>query len=654
MNGSLFAGNTDCPRFSRTARAYLLRAGELDWKEINPDIFGSMIQAVAEDDERGALGMHYTSVPNILKVLDPLFLDDLRAQLDAAGDNLRKLKHLRRRIAAIRVFDPACGSGNFLVVAYNKMREIEHEVVKRLGEKFVTQIKLENFYGIEIRSFPVEIAKLSLLIAEFQCNVRLYGEDVAWLNVLPLHRTGQIYVDNALRRDWAEVCPPAVRMAEAPTDLFGMKPVQSEFDFDLKVLETYICGNPPYFGSKWQAEEQKLDLEAVFKGRQNAWKSLDYVAGWFLKGTDYCAQFGASCAFVSTNSICQGQQVPLLWPVVFQLEVEIFFAHTSFKWSNLASRNAVVTVVIIGLKKNPSNYRTIFETHKDDEQTARTVSFINAYLVPGANVIVEPSRKPRNNLPEMLFGNMPRDGGHLLLSAEERRQLLNEYPNARCFVKLFQGSEDFTSACFRSCLWITETEADLALRIPPIRKRLEAVASFRTNSNAGSTRQFAKKAYRFVQIQGVARERSIIVPRHTSEAREWLPVGINRSDVIIADSALAIYDAPLWALALIASRLHLVWIATVCGKIKTVYRYSNTIGWNTFPIPTLTENNKDELSRCAEGILLARERFFPLTVSELYSEAVMPRELRIAHQQNDDVCGQVLTSGVDLEMTPRD
>ncbi len=246
VNGNLFAGKADCPRFSRIARADLLRAGELDWKAINPDIFGSMIQAVAEDDERGSLGMHYTSMPNILKVLNPLFLDDLRAQLEAADDNVRKLKNLRRRIASIRVFDPACGSGNFLVISYIKMREIEFEIVKRLNDNSRTHIKLENFYGIEIKSFPVEIARLSLLIAEFQCDVRFFGEDVAWLNVLPLHKTGQIYVGNALRMDWLEVCPPAIRMELRSTDLFETLPDQGEIDFDAKEAETYICGNPPY------------------------------------------------------------------------------------------------------------------------------------------------------------------------------------------------------------------------------------------------------------------------------------------------------------------------------------------------------------------------------------------------------------------------
>jgi hypothetical protein len=641
VNGGLFTGEANSPRFSRIARSYLLRAGDLDWQAINPDIFGSMIQAVADDEERGSLGMHYTSVPNILKVLNPLFLDDLCALLEKAGDNVRKLKNLRRRIASIRVFDPACGSGNFLVIAYIRMREIEHEIVRRLDDDPKSWIKLENFYGIEIKGFAVEIARLSLLIAEFQCDSRLIGQKEAWRNVLPLHKTGQIHVDNALRLDWLKICPPATRMEQRPTGLFDTPPKQEEIDFEAKEVETYICGNPPYFGSKWQTEVQKHDLRFVFEGRSGSWKSLDYVAGWFMKAADYGAAAGATSAFVSTNSICQGQQVPILWRLIFETGAEIAFAHTSFKWANLASRNAVVTVVVVGLRPNAGRTRRLFETGEDGQTVVREVKFISAYLIPATDVIVEATRRPLNSLPEMLFGNMPRDAGHLLLTDEERRQLERDYPRAKKYLMLFQGSEDFTSGKYRSCLWIDEKEYEDALLISPVRQRIAAVAESRSRSSAESTRQYAKRPYRFVQIQGVAEKQSIIIPRHTSESRDYLPVGINSSDVIIADSALAIYDAPIWNLALIASRIHLVWIATVCGKIKTDYRYSSTLGWNTFPIPRLTEKNKADLSRCAQDILLAREAHFPVTIADLYDPENMPDDLRAAHERNDETLERI-------------
>ncbi|RWA75348.1 MAG: class I SAM-dependent DNA methyltransferase [Mesorhizobium sp.] len=641
VNGGLFTGIADCPRFSRIARSYLLRAAELNWQEINPDIFGSMIQAVADDEERGELGMHYTSVPNILKVLNPLFLDDLRGQLEAAGDNARKLRNLRKRLSSIRVFDPACGSGNFLVIAYIRIREIEHEIVKRTGDTPKSWVPLTNFYGIEIKGFAAEIARLSLLIAEFQCDVRMISQQEARLNVLPLHRTGQIRAGNALQVDWFAVCPTALSMERRETDLFGTTPIQDEIDFEAKEAETYICGNPPYFGSKWQSEAHKDDLKAIFEGRTNSWKSLDYVAGWFMKAADYAANTGASIAFVSTNSICQGQQVPILWPLVFATGSDISFAYTSFKWANLASRNAVVTVVVIGLRRDYGGAPKLYETSADGKTIVREVAHINAYLIPASNIIVEAARKPLNGLPEMLFGNMPRDAGYLLLTDEERRRLGSEYPNARKFLRRFQGSEDFTSGRYRGCIWIEDDEYEAALQIPALRERLAAVAKSRGESSAVSTRQYAAKPYRFVQIQGVSKSHSIIIPRHTSENREYLPVGINPSDVIIADSALAIYDAPIWTLSIIASRLHLVWIASVCGKIKTDYRYSNTIGWNTFPLPKLTHRNKYELASCAENILLARENNFPQSVSDLYEPSEMPEILRMAHDRNDETLERI-------------
>ena len=416
VNGGLFADTKDVPRFSRIARAYLLSAGALDWKKINPDIFGSMIQAVADDEERGELGMHYTSVPNILKVLNPLFLDDLREQLEQAGDNPRKLLNLRRRIASIRVFDPACGSGNFLVIAYIHMREIEAEIIQRRGEeKKKSWIKLSNFYGIEIKDFATEIARLALLIAEFQSDVRFIGQQDALLEVLPLKKTGQIYAGNALRLDWLTVCPPSKPIEQIRKDLFDDVPEQLEVDFEAVEPETYICGNPPYLGSTWQSEEQKSDLKNTFDGRTTLWKSLDYVAGWFIKAADYGAATKTASAFVSTNSICQGQQVPILWPLIFKAGNEITFAHTSFKWANLASHNAGVTVVIVSISNMAGNVKLLFTENDDGKVIAREAANINAYLAAGQNLIVEKTSNPINSLPTMDYGNKPTDGGNLII-----------------------------------------------------------------------------------------------------------------------------------------------------------------------------------------------------------------------------------------------
>ena len=402
VNGGLFSGSTDVPRFTRMARTYLLHAGGLKWREINPDIFGSMIQAVADDEERGALGMHYTSVPNILKVLNPLFLDELRAQLTEAGDNERKLLNLRKRMARIRVFDPACGSGNFLVIAYKQMREIEAEINRRREELHMgSEIPLTNFRGIELRDFPAEIARLALIIAEFQCDVLYRGQKDALAEFLPLDAQNWIVCGNALRLDWLSICPPTgLGVKVVADDLFGTPLNQTEIDFANEGGETYICGNPPYLGSKWQSDEQKADLGAIFDGRAKNWKSLDYVAGWFMKAADYGTKTKTTAAFVSTNSICQGQQVPILWPLIFQTKNRIVFAHTSFKWANLASHNAGVTVVIVGVSGDSNTAKRLY-SQADGDATAvelKEVPNINAYLVAAPNIEVQPSAKPMQDL----------------------------------------------------------------------------------------------------------------------------------------------------------------------------------------------------------------------------------------------------------------
>jgi len=333
VNGELFSGSTDVPRFSRIARSYLIHIGNLDWTKINPDIFGSMIQAVAEDEERGSLGMHYTSVPNILKVLNPLFLDDLRAKLEEAGDNPRMLLNLRKRMSKIRVFDPACGSGNFLVIAYKEMRAIEAEINRRRDEaERRTEIPLTNFRGIELRDFPAEVARLALIIAEFQCDVLYRGQKEALQDFLPLDAQNWITCGNALRLDWLSICPPtgtAVKLHG--DDLFNTPLDQAQIDFENEGGETYICGNPPYKGSQTQTDDQKSDLMAIFDGRTKNWKSLDYVAGWFMKAADYGIVTKAVAAFVATNSICQGRQVDTLWSPIFKAGYKITFAHASFK-----------------------------------------------------------------------------------------------------------------------------------------------------------------------------------------------------------------------------------------------------------------------------------------------------------------------------------
>ncbi|MBV6500977.1 MAG: hypothetical protein CJBNEKGG_03471 [Prosthecobacter sp.] len=643
VNGGLFSGSVDVPRFSKIARSYLLHVGSLDWTKINPDIFGSMIQAVADDEERGALGMHYTSVPNILKVLNPLFLDDLRTKLAEAGDNARKLLNLRQRIAHIRVFDPACGSGNFLVIAYKQMREIEAEINRRRSEaERKSDIPKTNFRGIELRHFSCEIARLALIIAEYQCDVLYRGQQLALAEFLPLEAANWITRGNALQLDWLSICPPTGRgVKNRALDLFETPLDQAEIDFENEGGETYICGNPPYLGRKYQSSEQKRDLKNVFEGRCKDTLSLDYVSGWFAKASDYMESTVADAAFVSTNSICQGIQVSCLWPVLFANGAAISFAYDSFKWTNLASHNAGVTVSIIGLTKQKGSPRRLFTIESNDAVSSRTVNNINAYLVPGNNVFVSPRSKVPDERTPMQFGNHPYYANDLMLRREHRDALLAADSTAAEFVRPLYGSKEFISGSPRYCLWITEDSLDKARRIPQVSQRIDAVRIARLEKDSDlQAVKLAATPYRF-RDQYSAKSKLLVVPIVSSENRPYLPVGLAEPAAIIHNKAFALYDAPLWNMALIGSRLHVIWIGTVCVRMRTDFSYSNTLGWNTFPVPTLTEQNKADLTRCAEDILLVREAHFPATIADLYDPETMPANLREAHERNDETLERI-------------
>lgn len=639
VNGGLFSGSTDVPVFSKIARTYLLHIGGLDWKKINPDIFGSMIQAVADDDERGSLGMHYTSVPNILKVLNPLFLDDLRERLEEAGDNPRKLLNLRSRMSKIRVFDPACGSGNFLVIAYKQMREIEAEINKRRGEpERRSDIPLTNFRGIELRDFPAEIARLALIIAEYQSDVLYRGQKEALAEFLPLDANNWVTCGNALQIDWLSLCAPTGTGVKIRSDdLFGTPLDQAEIDFDNEGGETYICGNPPYLGSQWQSTEQKEDLQRIFEGRTKNWKSLDYVAGWFMKAADFSQHTQAVTALVSTNSVCQGRQVETLWKLIFDTGNEIPFAHSSFKWANLASRNAGVTVVIVAISRNAGAVRRLFSEDKNGSLAVRETSNINPYLISGPNVLVQPSAKPMNSLDEMSFGNMPNEGGHLLLSRWEADDAIHNFGVERRFLRPFVGSQEFIKGQDRRCVWVEDKDYSEARKNPWLNDRFEAVRNQRKASDRATTKQLANTPYKFGEIRQTGNEIVIAVPAISSENRDYLPCGLLPPGTIMSNKCYALFNAPLWCMALVASRMHWVWIGTVCVRMRTDFSYSNTLGWNTFPVPSLTEKNKADLTRCAEDILLAREAHFPATIADLYDPEKMPADLKAAHDRNDDV-----------------
>ncbi|HBN8419897.1 TPA: class I SAM-dependent DNA methyltransferase [Pseudomonas aeruginosa] len=636
VNGGLFSGDPDVPRFTRIARSYLLHIGALDWKQINPDIFGSMIQAVADDEERGALGMHYTSVPNILKVLNPLFLDELRAKLEEAGDNPRTLLNLRKRLARIRVFDPACGSGNFLVIAYKQLREIENSINERRGELGrKSDIPLTNFRGIELRDFSAEIARLALIIAEYQCDVLYRGQKEALLEFLPLSSQNWITCGNALQLDWVSICPPTgISVRLHSDDLFASPLDQAHIDFENEGGETYICGNPPYIGRRNQTKEQKEEIKIVLGKKVKSSASLDYVFCWIEKASDYVRETHSEFAFVTTNSVSQGTQIPIYWPHLFSKGLEINFAHRSFPWSNNASNNAGVTCVILGVGR-PRSPKFIFDGTQRQE-----VSTINAYLLGSSVQVVEPSSVSISSLGKMRYGNLPGDGNYLTLKMFDRDMLLRENPRFDRVIVPLYGAQEFIRGLQRYCLWIDDEDLDFAMQNEFICQRIDGVRQTRVSSPDPSYNALVDRPHQF-RDRNIAEHMTILAPTISSESREYLPCTLLPGRIGTTNQAYAIYDAPLWNMALIASRLHLVWIATVCGKLKTDLRYSNTLGWNTFPVPTLTEKNKADLTRCAEDILLAREAHFPATIAELYDPERMPDNLRAAHERNDEVLERI-------------
>ncbi|MFY0733725.1 class I SAM-dependent DNA methyltransferase [Aurantimonas sp. NFXS3] len=632
VNGGLFKDEIGCPVFSRTSRAYLIRAGELDWKAINPDIFGSMIQAVADDDERGELGMHYTSVPNIQKVLDPLFLDDLREQLEKAGTNKRMLGNLRRRLSRIRVFDPACGSGNFLVIAYIRMREIEDEIVRRRGEiPERSIIALTQFFGIEIKNFAAEIARLSLLIAEFQCDVRFIGQTEARALVLPLHATGRIVCHNALRINWGDVCPPTkTSVAEedlgGPTGRLNLEDAGDDW-------ETYICGNPPYRGSAKKAASEKEDLKWLFDGVLDKWGLFDYVTGWIFLSYQYSKTCKSGFAFVSTNTLVQGQHVGNFWKPLRQKGMRITFGVQSFKWTNLASNEAGVTVVCVGV----TDFRSERWLYSGDER--RNVDNINAYLLPMKDIYVVESRVPLFGRERMTKGNYYAKSHHLLFPVEEITPFRRAGLSATRLRK-FYGSAETISGAPRGTLWFETEPTDKELSIRDIANRMERGRKDRAESADCVKNGMLARPHQFREMN-YPKNHMLVVPVVSSERREYLPVDLLGYDTVISNKCFALYDSELMNLSLIASRIHLVWISTVCVRMRTDFSYSNTLGWNTFPVPRLTEQNKSDLTRCAEDILLTREAHFPATIADLYDPEAMPADLRAAHDRNDETVERI-------------
>lgn len=619
VNGGLFEVDYPAPKLNAKARKLIIKSGSLNWKQINPDIFGSMMQAVVHSDQRGSLGMHYTSVANIMKVIEPLFLNDLKAQLEKAAspnsNKENKLSKLLDRLYHLHLFDPACGSGNFLIIAYKELCKLEIEIFKQLQEinqqwkTAKSGILLTQFYGIELDDFAHETAKLSLWLAEHQMNLAFKTVFGSAKPTLPLQEGGHIVRGNATRENWEEVCPKE------------------------DGAEIYIMGNPPYLGSSMQSAEQKEDMAIVFRGI-NGYKNLDYIACWFLIGSRYIQESIAQLAFVSTNSITQGEQVAMLWPHVFSSNVEIGFAHQSFKWTNNAKGNAGVTCIVVGLRNISSKSKTLF-----NEGLQHTVTNINAYLANGINQIIVKRTSLLSLIPKMSYGNKSADGGFLSLTEQERNNLIKESPEAKIIIKKLIGSAEFINDKRRFCLWIKNDDLEFALSVLSIKKRIEKVKEFRLNSKKKATQLKAEIAHRFAETR-YGQNQSIIIPSVSSERRKYIPIGFLDTEFVISNSAFGIYDPEPWIFSIISSRIHMAWVRAVAGRLKTDYRYSSALCYNTFPFPEISAAQKTTLEDHVFKVLDEREKHPEKTMAELYDPDKMPEGLRQAHHEMDSAVEQ--------------
>jgi type II restriction/modification system DNA methylase subunit YeeA len=610
VNGGLFRDVVKVPTFTTKSRNILIEIGQLQWSQINPDIFGSMIQAVVTPDHRGNMGMHYTSVPNIMKVIEPLFLDELYLEFEKAYENKSKLQSLLNRLTKIKIFDPACGSGNFLIIAYKKLRELEMSILKRIdvlsGQMSFSfsEIKLTQFYGIELDDFAHEVAILSLWLAEHQMNLEFYKAFGRTSPSLPLQNGGNIVHGNATRLDWEEVCPKNVGD------------------------EIYILGNPPYVGTRNQESSHKEDMAFVF-GKTKNYKILDYIACWFYIGAKYIQNINAKLAFVSTNSISQGDQVSVLWSNIFNKDIEISFAHQSFLWKNNAKDNAAVIVVIIGLGNKNKNEKKLYS-----ENFIKRVSNINGYLIAGSNVVVERRAKPLINIPKMSYGNYTGGCDELFLSPTEKEDLINSNPESIKFIRKLSGSAEFIQGKERYCLWISNSNLEEVLKIDDIKNRIEKVRKNRLLSKDEALQKLAQRAHQF-RDTNEAKESSIIIPIVSSERRKYIPMGFLDKEYIIPNSAQAIYDAEPWIFGIINSFMHNLWVKTVGGKLKSDYRYSSVLCYNTFPFPNISQKQKDEITELVFAILDEREKHSQKTLAQLYDPDKMPEGLRKAHHNLD-------------------
>ena len=627
VNGGLFANeNIEIPQFTEEIRHLLLEKASADfnWSEISPTIFGAVFESTLNPETRRSGGMHYTSIENIHKVIDPLFLDDLKNELEEIRQisvqrtKEKKLKEFQKKLAGLRWLDPASGSGNFLTETYISIRRLENEVIQELqGGQIIfgfdgsspIQVSIDQFYGIEINDFAVTVAKTALWIAESQMMKET--EDIVHMNLdfLPLKTNAFIVEGNALQLDWESVVP--------------------------KNQLSYIMGNPPFVGYSLQSKEQKNDILSIYvdeKGKPYKTDGkIDYVAGWYFKAAQLMQNTGIRTAFVSTNSITQGEQVASVWKPLYQrFGIHIDFAYRTFIWDSEANLKAHVHCVIVG-------FSTVMNAKKRvlySSDRFQMVININAYLVDGPDVFVESNKKPICDVPEMIYGNKPTDGGFLFLTKEEKEEVIKNEPDIVKYIRKMYGATEYINNKERYCLWLVGASPAEIRKSKFITERVEGVRKFRLNSTKAATQESANTPTLFQEIRHPESE-YIIIPRHSSENRRYIPFGFVSPEIVVNDAVQIIPGASLYHFGILTSNVHMAWVRAVCGRIKSDYRYSKDIVYNNFPWPTPTEQQEQKIEQTAQAVLDARSLYPDCSLADLYDELTMPPELRKAHHQND-------------------
>ncbi|MDA3885177.1 MAG: class I SAM-dependent DNA methyltransferase [Candidatus Delongbacteria bacterium] len=673
INGKLFEEFLPIAAFNSHMRDILLEASALDWGKISPAIFGSLFQSVMNPEQRRNLGAHYTSEKNILKLIKPLFLDDLRAEFEKIKSNSKKLQEFHKKLSTLKFLDPACGSGNFLIISYRELRLLEIDILRELYRKDQTFLSIEDiiwidvdqFYGIEIDEFPARIAEVAMWLIDHQMNMLVSEEFGQYFARLPLKKAAKIVHGNALRMDWNSIIEGgSLDITATETNIIQVNEPIAHYDsiniytkgvnikkgsmpLEDKKWNTrnrgkvdYILGNPPFVGKKEQSSDQKEDMNIIFDDMKGS-GVLDYVTNWYVKAADYINKSNTKVAFVSTNSISQGEQTGILWNYLYKFNIKIHFAHRMFKWNNEAKGNAKVYVIIIGFAQTDTNEKLIYDysDHADDINEKR-VNNINPYLVQGSDVSILPRSKPICNKPNIVFGSMPNDGGHLLLSEEEKNEYIKLEPEGSKYLRDFTGGAEFIKNIKRYCFWLVDSNLEMN-KLPILRSKILSVKKYRLASKRETTRKLANYPTLFGEIRQPT-SGYIIIPNLSSGLRKYIPIGFKDCSVIASNLALIIPNASIYHFGVLTSSFHMTWVRYTCGMLGTSLRYSNKVVYNNFPWPKEpSEKNKKKVEEKAHKVLDVRAEFPDSSLADLYDPLTMPPKLVKAHQELDkavDLC----------------